>query len=224
MNFPIIQYIRNALNDAADFNKAKSMAAYMKTLQKFYGVQAAPRRKICREALNEFPINSPDAWNKIVLILWRGESREEMYLALDIVERYKKYHDENAWPLFELLTRTATNWDTLDWIASQFVGGLVAQNRAFEAKIISWRRDSNFWVRRASLLVHLNHKKETNIALLNDTILCLADESEFFIRKAIGWVLREYAKTDPVWVKNFVQKNEVKLSGLSKREALKNLI
>ncbi|MCB0173573.1 MAG: DNA alkylation repair protein, partial [Anaerolineae bacterium] len=81
----------------------------------------------------------------------------------------------------------------------------------------------NFWVRRASLLAHLRHKEQTNTQLLADTILALCHESEFFIRKAIGWVLRDYSYTDPAWVSNFVAQYDDRLSGLSKREALKQI-
>lgn len=83
--------------------------------------------------------------------------------------------------------------------------------------------DRNLWVRQASVLAHLRHKDETNLGLLSETIDALAPERDFFIRKAIGWVLREYAKTDPEWVRRFVRAREGTLSGLSRREALKHL-
>ncbi len=219
----LFQFFQDELQKVADPEKAAKMAAYMKTTQKFYGVQAGPRRQIIRAALKKYPIHSRDRWNRLILKLWRSESREEMYIALDVVQKYPCFHDDDAWPLFELLTRTASNWDTLDLIASHFVGGLVAKNRAFEKQLVIWRTDANFWVRRASLLAHLKHKEKTNTALLRETILCLAAEPEFFIRKAIGWVLREYGKSNPHWVVNFIRQNEAVLSGLSVREAMKNL-
>ena len=220
---PLHQYFLEEMRKAADPQKARQMAAYMKTGQKFYGVQAGPRRQIMRAGLKKYPIESRVQWNACILQLWRGETREEMYLALDVCQKYPQYHDAEAWPLFEVLVRTATNWDTLDWIASHFVGTVVAKNRDFEKQLIIWRVDTSFWVRRASLLAHLKHKEKTNSELLQETILCLAHEQEFFIRKAIGWVLREYGKTNPQWVQDFVSQNKDKLSGLSIREAMKNL-
>ena len=111
----------------------------------------------------------------------------------------------------------------MDWLSSNLIGRLVDKYRHFEKELWEWTADNNFWVRRASLLAHLKHKEKTNIKLLPQTILKLAHEKEFFIRKAIGWVLRQYSYTDPGWVIQFVQNHEDKLSGLSKREALKAL-
>jgi 3-methyladenine DNA glycosylase AlkD len=125
--------------------------------------------------------------------------------------------------LYERLVRSAPHWDTLDWIAAKLISPLVRQHREFEAELIKWSADDNFWVRRAALLAHLHHKEETNTDLLGQTILRLCHEKEFFIRKAIGWVLRDYAYTDPAWVRAFVAAHETELSGLSRREALKQI-
>ncbi len=220
---PITKYIKNELNQHGNATKAPQMQAYMKTDQPFCGVQSKPRKQIFRDAIKKYPITSQEAWEKVILELWNGIHREEMYQALEIAERYKKYHDESAWSLFEKLLRSATNWDTVDWLSSNLIGQLVYKYRHFEKELWKWSDDKNFWVRRASLLAHLKHKEKTNIKLLSQTILKLAHEKEFFIRKAIGWVLRQYSYTDPDWVMQFVQNHEDKLSGLSKREALKAL-
>ena len=205
----------------SDPTKAPQMQAYMKTDQPFYGVQSVQRKIIFRYALKKYPIISRDEWEKVIIELWNGTNREEMYQALEIAERYKKYHDESAWNLFETLLRSATNWDTVDWLSSNLIGQLVSKYRHFEKQLVEWSEDNSFWVRRASLLAHLKHKEKTNIKLLSQTILKLAHEKEFFIRKAIGWILRQYSYTDPDWVLQFVNVHKDKLSGLSKREALK---
>lgn len=220
---PITKYIKNELKQHGDAKKAPQMQAYMKTDQPFYGVQSKQRKHIFRDAIKMFPIISRDSWEKVILELWNGTHREEMYQALEIAERYKKYHDETAWNLFEKLLRSATNWDTVDWLSSNLIGRLVEKYRHFEKQLVAWSNDDNFWVRRASLLAHLKHKEKTNAKLLANTILKLSQEEEFFIRKAIGWVLRQYSYTDPEWVLQFVKNHEDKLSGLSKREALKAL-
>jgi 3-methyladenine DNA glycosylase AlkD len=219
----MVAYLKEQLKTAADPEKAKEMQAYMRTDQPFYGVQSQARREILKKASAQFRINSREEWESVILELWSGKTREEMYLALGIAERFKTYRTQEAWSLFEKLVHSATNWDTLDSIAILLIGDLVYKNRALEGDLKKWRNSENFWVRRASLLAHLKHKKNTNRSLLAETILLLAHEKEFFIRKAIGWVLREYAKTDCEWVKNFVKNNEDKLSSLSKREALKNI-
>ena len=218
---PITIFINSKLKRVGDSIKAPQMKAYMKTEQPFYGVQSKLRKQIFRDAIKKYPIESREEWETVILELWNGTHREEMYQALEVAERYKIYHDESAWELFEILLRTATNWDTVDWLSSNLIGQLAYKYRHFEKQLVEWSDDENFWVRRASLLAHLKHKEKTNTKLLSHSILKLAYEKEFFIRKAIGWVLRQYSYTDPVWVIQFVDKYENKLSGLSKREALK---
>ena len=218
---PITKYIRDELNKISDPIKAPQMQAYMKTDQPFYGVQSKQCKQVRQDALKKYPIENREQWENVILELWNGAYHEELYQALKIAERYKIYHDEQSWELFERLLRSATNWDTVDGIAPSLIGKLVQNHRHFEKNIWEWTDDENFWVRRASLLAHLKHKDKTNTKLLSQTILKLAHEKEFFIRKAIGWILRQYSYTDANWVIQFVNKYEHKLSGLSNREALK---
>ncbi|MFC1550353.1 DNA alkylation repair protein [Candidatus Neomarinimicrobiota bacterium] len=220
---PMAAYLRSEMKKAGDNAKAKGMQAYMKTDQPFYGVQAGPRRIIFRRAKKKFAIKSRTDYFELINELWCGKYREDMYQAIEIAEAYKVYIDDKSWEFFEILVRTATNWDTLDWIAAKLISPLIIKNRKFEKRLIEWSKDNNLWVRRASILAHLRHKDETNTELLTILILELASEKEFFIRKAIGWILREYAYTNPDWVKTFIKQNEKKLSGLSIREALKNI-
>jgi 3-methyladenine DNA glycosylase AlkD len=146
-----------------------------------------------------------------------------MYQAIELAQFYKCYHDERAWPLFQKLVYEASHWDTLDWIAGRLISPLVRRYRHFESELIQWTQADSLWVRRAALLAHLHHGNDTNTKLLSETILKLAPEKEFFIRKAIGWVLRDVSAADPQWVKNFVYDHQTKLSGLSRREALKRI-
>ena len=218
---PITKFINSEMKRIGDATKASQMQSYMKTEQSFYGVQSKPGKQIFRDAIKKYLITSREKWERIVLELWNGTHREEMYQALEIAERYRIYHDEDAWQLFDKLLRSATNWDTVDWLSSNLIGILVYKYRHFEKQLVEWSEDENFWVRRASLLAHLKHKERTNIKLLSQTVLKLSNEKEFFIRKAIGWVLRQYSYTDGDWVIQFVNQYENKLSGLSKRESLK---
>jgi 3-methyladenine DNA glycosylase AlkD len=220
---PMVIYIKAELRKAGDSEKAAAMQAYMKTDQKFYGVQANPRRTIFREAKKRYPVSMWNNYENLILQLWNGKYREEMYQALEVAEAYKQFRVERSWNLYEYLVRSATNWDTLDWIAAKLIGELVLEYRHFESDLKRWIEDENLWVRRAALLAHLKHKKHTNTKLLAYTIKKLAHEEEFFIRKAIGWVLRNYAHTDPQWVNSYVESNKSILSNLSIREATKNL-
>lgn len=199
------------------------MQAYMKTDQPFYGVMAVPQREIARAACRDFPDLTREEWETVILELWNGTHREEMHQALHVAQHYTSHRTPEAWPLFERLVHEATNWDTLDWIAGRLISELVLENRRFESDLVRWSESDNLWVRRASLLAHLRHKERTNTRLLSETILRLAPEREFFIRKAIGWVLREYSKTSPEWVRSFVDRHGDRLSGLSRREALKRI-
>jgi 3-methyladenine DNA glycosylase AlkD len=217
------QFIQQQLQGAAEPDKASPMQAYMKTTQPFYGVQATPRRKLFRAAAKQFSQLSSKEYEQVILELWQGSHRELMYQALEVAQHYKAHFDEKSWKLYTHLVHTATWWDTLDWIASGIIGPIIQQHRKHEADLIKWSNSDNLWVRRASLLAHLKHKSNTNVKLLSETILKLCHEQEFFIRKAIGWVLREYSKTDGAWVESFVKQHDEKLSGLSKREALKYL-
>ena len=184
---PITKFINSEMKRIGDATKAPRMQAYMKTDQPFYGVQSKLRKQIFRDAIKKYPITSRSKWKKVVLELWNSTHREEMYQALEFAERYKIYHDEDAWPLFEILMRSATNWDTVDWLSSNLIGILVYKYRHFEKHLVEWSEDENFWVRRASLLAHLKHKEKTNIKLLSQTILKLAYEKKFsFVKQSVG--------------------------------------
>lgn len=220
---PMTRAIITALEQVADPEKAPGMQAYMKTGQPFYGVQAGPRRKAFKIVAKNYKQITREEYKQIIFELWHGRTREEMYQALEVATHYKQYLDLQSWPIYEQLVNTATNWDTLDWIAAGLISPLVLEHKKLEKELVKWSTSNNFWVRRASLLAHLHHKEETNAELLAKTILALAHEKEFFIRKAIGWVLRDYSYTNPEWVVAFVKANQDKLSGLSKREALKQI-
>jgi len=220
---PLTRRIRRELKAHADPEKAGPMQAYMKTDQPFYGVMAGTHREIARSACGEFPDLTREEWETVILELWNGSYREEMHQAIHVAERYRRYRTSSAWPLFERLVHEATNWDTLDWIAGKLVSPLVLRHRRFERDLVRWSKSPIMWVRRASLIAHLHHRGELNCDLLEETILRLAHEKEFFIRKAIGWILREASKTDPERVERFVDAHADELSGLSKREAMKRI-
>ena len=220
---PIVEKIRESLKAVGEPAKAREMQRYMKTTQKFYGVQAAARKNIFRITAKAFPVTSRTDYEAVIFELWRGEFREDMYQALEVAIRFREFHDLKSFPIYEKLVYTSPNWDTLDWIAGRLVSPLVVENRQLESILKHWMIEDNFWVRRASLLAHLHHRSNTNTALLSKTILKLAPDKEFFVRKAIGWILRDYSYANPKWVKKFIEENQDVLSGLSKREALRHI-
>jgi 3-methyladenine DNA glycosylase AlkD len=220
---PIVPFLRAELQKHSDPKRAEAMQAYMKTSQAFHGVSAVPLKKVFRAGRLRYDIKTFDEYQSVIKTLWIGKSREEMYLAIMAAKYYKVFRTDRAMPLYESMLRSASNWDLVDDIAAHLVGDLVLQNRKHEARLRKWTKSENFWMRRSAILAHLFHKKKTNTKLLEETLTGMMHEKEFFIRKAIGWSLRQYAKTDPNWVKRFVRKYENQLSGLSRREALKHV-
>ncbi len=217
----LVARVNRDLADHADPAQAVPMQAYMKTDQPFRGVPAPLRKRLLRDALKDHPIGSPADYESAILALWTGTYREEMYQALEIAEGHGRFNTTERMPLWAELLSTATNWDLVDPIAGALVSNLVRADRTNEAWLIRWRTHDNMWFRRASLLGHLKHRDETNRVLLAETIDLLAPERGFFIRKAIGWVLRDLSYADPHWVETFVAERGERLSGLSRREALK---
>lgn len=219
---PMVIFMQQRMAETGNIDDAKAMQAYMKTDQPFYGVKAPERKAIFKQARQHTKIQSFIDYKRLVLWLWSGENREEQYLAMDVAEYYQVFRTLEAFEVYEEMLVGADHWDTLDKIASNLIGPLIMEHRELEQKLLAWRCSDNMWLRRASLLAHLKHKAHTNVPLLEETILLLAHEQEFFIRKAIGWVLREYAKTDPEYVRAFVTHHDASLSSLSKQEALKH--
>ncbi|WP_299012881.1 DNA alkylation repair protein [uncultured Photobacterium sp.] len=218
---PMVIFMQQRMAEVGDPEVAKEMQAYMKTDQPFYGVKTPERYAIFKQAREHTQINTFIDYSRLVLWLWSGENREEQYMAMDAAEYYKAFRIKEAFAIYEEMLLGASHWDTVDKIASNLIGVLVKEHREFEQKLIEWRQSDNMWLRRASLLAHLKHKEKTNVALLQETVLMLAHEDEFFIRKAIGWALREYSKTAPDYVANFVADHDEELSPLSRKEALK---
>jgi len=218
---PMVIFMQQRMAEAGSPEEAKVMQAYMKTEQPFFGVKAPERKAIFRQAREHTQVNTFTEYSRLVLWLWSGENREEQYLAMDAAEYYKAFRTREAFEVYEEMLLGADHWDTVDKIASNLIGLLVKEYRELEQKLIEWRESENMWLRRTSLLAHLKHKADTNVPLLEETILMLAHENEFFIQKAIGWVLREYSKTNPEYVSDFVATHSDKLSSLSQKEALK---
>lgn len=218
---PMVILMQQRMAEAGNPEDAKAMQAYMKTEQPFYGVKTPERQAIFKQAREHTKVSTFTEYSRLVLWLWAGENREEQYLAMDAAEYYKAFRTREAFDIYEEMLLGANHWDTVDKIASNLIGTLIKEHRELEQKLLEWRKSDNMWLRRASLLAHLKHKADTNVPLLEETILMLAHEDEFFIRKAIGWVLREYSKTDPDYVSDFIAKYTDKLSALSQKEALK---
>ncbi len=200
------------------------MAAYMKTEMPFYGIQKPDRLPIYREIKSRFVFNTRAQYSAAILGLWEQPHREEKYAAIHLARMHRKYITPASLPLYRRLIIEGAWWDLVDDVAIRLVGFVLLHHRPHTSKRVErWIDDSNMWIRRTALICHIGHKGETDERQLFDHCLRRADEREFFIRKAIGWTLREYAKTAPTKVRRFLQKHESRLSTLSFREAAKHL-
>ncbi len=220
--------LRHCLREAADPSKAAGMQAYMKSEMPYLGVQAPPMKKACREVWTAHPVQSQQEWMEAMLTLWReAEYREERYAAINLAsdKRYSKYITLEALPCFEEMVVDGAWWDYVDAVASGMINVLLRQNSSEMAILMrDWAVCADIWKRRTAIICQLNSKEATDTELLYNCIEPSMESSEFFLRKGIGWALREYAKTNPAGVIEYVTSNADRLSRLSKREAVRNLV
>ncbi|MCA0983667.1 DNA alkylation repair protein [Halobacillus yeomjeoni] len=196
------------------------MEAYMKNHFSFLGIKSPERKKILSPILKECRQISEVERLEIASSLYDRHEREYHYAALALLEKGTKKASVSSIGFYKELVMTASWWDSVDMIASNLCGDYFKKYPQYLAPITEkWRVSSHLWVRRTSLLIQLKYKKDTNEELLFDTIDVLKHEREFFIEKAIGWALREYSKTNPEAVLNYIEKTG--LRPLSQREGLK---
>jgi 3-methyladenine DNA glycosylase AlkD len=180
-----------------------------------------------RALVEDVPLPDRATWAATVRALWDGAThREEWYAALAVVRdrRYAAYRGPEVLPLYRHLIVSGAWWDVVDDIASHPVGPLLLGHPAqVRPEVLAWARADDRWLRRTAVICQLGAKQRTDLDLLTAAIEANLDDADFFLRKAIGWALRQYAWTDPSWVQAFVAAHEDRLSPLSRREALKNL-
>ncbi|MFI7614161.1 DNA alkylation repair protein [Nonomuraea terrae] len=217
--------VRLALQEAAQPGKAEVMRAYMKSSMPFLGVQAVPRRGALRKVFAEHRLATAPEWRRAVLSLWReAEYREERYAAIELSGHhfYREFQTLYTVPMYEEMIVTGAWWDLVDELATHRVGGLLAAYPdTMRPLMLEWAGDADLWKRRTAILCQNRFKARTDTALLYACIEPSLSDTDFFARKAIGWALREYAKTNPAEVIRYVKAKGI--SGLSRREALKNL-
>lgn len=202
---------------------ALAMKAYMKNRYEFFGIKSNERRELQQAFLAEH--GQPKTFDiEIFLSLWDAEQREFQMFGLDLLRRHAKKAQENDLKLIEQLIVTKSWWDTVDGLASWVCGPYFLK---FPEKMYpitdAWAVSDNMWLRRTSIIFQLGYKCKTDTTLLLNHIEKNLGTKEFFINKAIGWSLREYAKTDSEFVRYHVNRMKIELHPLSFREALKNL-
>lgn len=219
----VIPHLEELFAQSADPLIAKDQAAYMKNQFIFHGIKKPVRAQLQKECFKKFPLSTQAELIAVIEQLWLKSEREYQYAALDLAQKYSKLWSPEIFPLFERLIRTKSWWDSVDSIASNLIGKLFLKHLNLHIHMDTWIKDDNFWIRRTALLYQLKHKKETNHVKLFFYCAQTMHEKEFFIRKAIGWALREYSKTAPDRVKNFIDEHKSRLSLLSLKEGSKYL-
>ena len=217
----IVQAARSGLAARADPAAAPGMQAYMKSAMPFLGV-AAPARAALLRGLRPL-LADRVAVGAAAEQLWDGaRAREERYVATALARRLAPQPDRLA--VYRHWIVTGAWWDHVDEIASRLVGPALRSDPAAVTPVLrTWARASDRWLRRTAVICQLGAKHGTDLALLTEAIEANLDDSDFFLRKGIGWALRQHARTDPEWVRAFVAAHPA-LSPLSRKEALRTLV
>ncbi|WP_405809217.1 DNA alkylation repair protein [Streptomyces sp. NBC_01520] len=208
---------------AADPERAASAAAYMKNVAPFLGIATPQRRALSRTVLADTGRPDEADCTAIALRCWELPEREYQYFAADLLRRHVARCSSGFLPVLRHLVSAVPWWDTVDVLAVHVAGPLVTADPRLGRVMDRWIEDDDLWIARTALLHQLRYKKRTDTNRLFGYCLARAGHPDFFIRKAIGWCLREYARTDPDAVRGFVDGAGDRLSPLSVREALKNI-
>lgn len=217
-----IKTLQDRFKEVAASSVAAGQKAYMRNQFDFYGVKTPGRRRIQKEFFKKNWLPSKNELPKLVRKLWELPERELQYLGQELARKYVRHIEEDDIMLYEYMILHKSWWDTVDFIAANLVG---AYFKAYPQKrdmiTQKWMVSNNIWLQRSCLLFQLKYKETLDTIFLEKTINSLLGSQEFFINKAIGWVLREYSKTNKEWVLQFVAKTP--MSSLSAREALRKI-
>lgn len=219
----IMRRLDAAYERARDPQRAAPMAAYMRDQFGFLGIPSPAQKVIAREVLAGLDRPGEADLAAVAAECWQRDEREYQYFACGLLRRHCRGCSEDFLPVAEHLIVTRSWWDTVDTLAAHVVGPLVARYPRLVEVTDRWLTDDNIWLVRAAILHQLTFKESTDAARLFRYCTVQAGHHDFFVRKAIGWALREYARTDPAAVRGFVTSHQSRLAAVTVREALKNL-
>lgn len=224
MTLSLTARIHAELRHAAEPDRASGMQAYMRSAMPFLGVRVPVVRRIVRAAAAADPPDGVQDLLRSATALWReAVYREERYAATDLLGLRVARGRPEVLPLCAEMIVTGAWWDHVDAV-SQLVGAVLrAHPELVEPMVRGWSGEPDMWLRRASIICQLDARDSTDTVLLADAIEANLADREFFIRKAIGWALRQHSRTDPEWVRAFVADHRDTLSPLSYREAVRRL-
>ena len=215
-----VEELLENLKAVANPDDAVAMKAYMKNKFEFLGVKTPARRKLAKaffKQQTDFVID----WN-FINEAWNNPYRELQYTSLDYLEIRKKLLTPSDLPRLKKLAQTKSWWDTIDFL-DRLVGSIIARFPETKATILSWSCDEDIWLRRLAIDHQLSRKEKTDTELLEKILANNLGQPEFFINKAIGWALRDYSKTNPDWVRDFIERHRAAMAALSIREGSKYL-
>ncbi len=215
--------LTNDFEAGRDDARAPAMEAYMRDRFPFLGLSATARRSAARAALTGLPKPTEAELAEIVRGCWARDEREYQQFACDYLVAHRTVPGAGFLDVAEELITTKSWWDTVDPLATRFVGGLVRRHPALVTRMDEWSGSGELWLIRTAILHQLHYGASTDTARLFDYCTRQAAHQDFFVRKAIGWALRHYARTDPEAVRAYLASHAAALSPLSKREASKHL-
>jgi 3-methyladenine DNA glycosylase AlkD len=223
----LVTRIRAALGAQADPERAAAQQRYMKSAMPYRGLTMSLVRTTVRQELSGLRWDHRSDWEDTLLALWdEAAFREERYAGLALARHRsaRAFQDPDAIPLYGHLVVTGAWWDLVDEIATHLVGDVLLAHRDEVTPVVrAWARDDDLWLRRTAVLCQVRHRERTDTDLLRAVVEANLDDPSFWLRKAIGWALRSHAHTDPGWVRAEVAAAGGRISGLSRREALKHL-
>ena len=219
----LVERVRLGLRAAAEPERAAGMQQYMKSAMPYLGVRMPLLRGVVRDATKAAPPVLQEIQTASTT-LWREAAyREERYAATALTGLRPALGQLALLPLHTEMITTGAWWDHVDEVSQRVGATLRTHPDVVRPMVASWTTDSDLWLRRTSIICQLGFKDSTDLGLLSTTIDANLADRDFFIRKAIGWALRQYARTDPDWVRTFVADRDERISPLSRREALKHL-
>ena len=211
--------IKQLFEQNRDEENAIKMSKYMRDLFKFYGIPTPVRKSLYKDLLKEEKAKKTIDWNFLDKC-YEDDYREFQYLALDYIENMQKFLNYDDVPKLYKYIKSKQWWDTIDRF-DRIVGNIAFKDDRINDLMLKWSKDEDFWLRRIAIDHQLGRKDKTNTKLLEQILLNNFESDGFFINKAIGWSLRDYSKTNPDWVKDFLNKYENKMDKVSLKEAYK---
>lgn len=211
--------IKKLFEEQSDEENAIAMSKYMRNLFRFYGIPTPKRKAIYKDFLKEEKKNKKVDWNFLDKC-YADEHREFQYLVSDYLIAMNAFLTYDDIPKIKKYIKSKQWWDTIDFL-DRIIGEIGLIDNRVDDLMLDWSKDDDFWIRRIAIDHQLCRKEKTNTELLEKIIVNNFGSNKFFINKAIGWALRDYSKTNPLWVKEFLNKYQDKMDNLSIKEASK---